>query len=67
MDAGLGPPDMDGRLVTVLATFALPAVLIGVTVWKFGSNPVALMACVTVMIAGGLYLLTYPEIAGTTA
>jgi len=58
---------MDGRTVTVLATFVLPAILIGVTVWRFSSNPLALMALMTVMIAGGIYLTTYPEIAGTSA
>jgi hypothetical protein len=56
---------MDGRLVTVLATLLLPAILIGVTVWQFASNPVALMALIVVMIAGGLYLLTYPETFGS--
>jgi len=54
-------------MVTVLATFALPAILIGVTVWRFSSNPLAIIALITVMIAGGIYLTTYPEIAGTSA
>jgi hypothetical protein len=56
---------MDGRLVTILATFLLPAILIGITIWRFSSNPIALIVLVVVMIAGGLYLTTYPEIAGT--
>jgi hypothetical protein len=58
---------MDGRVVTVLATFVLPAILIGVTVWHFSSNPLAIIALIVVMIAGGIYLTTYPEIAGTSA
>ncbi len=52
---------MDGRVFTVLAAFLLPAILIGITVWKFASNPLAILGLITVMIVGGFYLLTYRE------
>jgi hypothetical protein len=52
---------MDGRLVTVLLAFVLPAVLMGVTVAFFASNPVSIFVLLAVMVAGGLYLLTYTE------
>ncbi|HTT72647.1 MAG TPA: hypothetical protein VMG99_00645 [Thermoplasmata archaeon] len=52
---------MDGRLVTVLLTFLLPAVLIGVTVVWFASNPVSIFVLFSVMVGGGLYLLSYTE------
>ena len=57
--APLGP--MDGRLFTVIAFLVVPAILIGVTVGIFSSNPIAIMALIAVMIAGGFYLLTYRE------
>jgi hypothetical protein len=52
---------MDGRLLTVFIALVLPAVLIGVTIWQFSINPLAIMALVVVMIGGGFYLLTYSE------
>lgn len=52
---------MDGRYIVGGLTLLLPAVLIGVTVWRFASNPVAILALFATMIAGGLYLLTYSE------
>ena len=52
---------MDGRLITVLLTLVLPAVLIGVTIWKFSLNPLAILGLLTVMVGGALYLLTYSE------
>ena len=55
---------MDGRLLTVLLAVLLPAVLVGVTVWRFASNPVALLVLFGVMVTGGLYLLTYPDTFG---
>jgi len=57
--APLGP--MDGRLFTVIALLIAPAVLIGVTIAVFSSNPVAILTCIAVMIAGSFYLLTYRE------
>ena len=55
---------MDGRAVTVVATFLLPAVLIGITVWKFASNPLAILILISTMVAGAVYLLTYRESFG---
>jgi hypothetical protein len=52
---------MDGRLLTVLLLFVVPAALLGVTVVEFASNPVAVFALLGVMVAGGFYLLTYTE------
>jgi hypothetical protein len=50
---------MDGRIVAGAWTIALPAALIGVTIWKFASNPIALIACMLVMVLGALYLVSY--------
>jgi hypothetical protein len=52
---------MDGRVGALALTQLLPAVLIGVTIWQFGSNPVALLAELTVMVVGACYLLTYAD------
>jgi predicted branched-subunit amino acid permease len=58
---------MDGRIITLLLTFLLPAVLIAVTVWQFASNPISILVLLMVMIAGALYLLTYTETFGGPA
>ena len=52
---------MDGRHWTVLLTLVLPVLLIGVTAWKYASNPLAIVGLFTVMIGGALYLLTYND------
>jgi hypothetical protein len=52
---------MDGRLLVVLLAFVVPAALMGVTVVWFASNPISFLVLFGVMIAGGLYLLTYTE------
>lgn len=52
---------MDGRLLTVLLGFVLPGALMGLTVAFFASNPVSIFVLFGVMIAAGLYLLTYTE------
>jgi hypothetical protein len=52
---------MDGRFFTVLVLLILPAVLIGVTMVEFHSNPVAILGLIAVMIAGAFYLLSYTE------
>jgi hypothetical protein len=56
---------MDGRILTVLLTFVLPAILIGVTIWQFAANPLAILALILVIIGGALYLLTYTDSFGT--
>ncbi len=58
---------MDGRAVVLLLTELLPAVLIGVTIWRFSSNPLALLGLLAVMVTGALYLLTYTESFGAHA
>ena len=52
---------MDGRLTAALLTLLLPAVLIGVTILEFSSNPVAIFGLLAVMIAGAFYLISYTE------
>jgi hypothetical protein len=52
---------MDGRRFTVLALLLLPAALIGVTVFEFHSNPVAILGLLALMIVGAFYLLSYTE------
>jgi hypothetical protein len=42
-------------------TLALPGILLGVVVWKFAFNPLAILVLITVIIAGGLYLLSYAD------
>ena len=50
---------MDGRHYTVLFLLVLPAVLIGVTIWHFASNPLAIFALLAAMVVGAFYLLSY--------
>ncbi|HKS59840.1 MAG TPA: hypothetical protein VJS68_03580 [Thermoplasmata archaeon] len=52
---------MDGRWFVALLTVVLPAVLLGVTVWRFGTNPIAVLVLFGTMIAGAFYLLSYRE------
>ena len=52
---------MDGRVATALLTLLLPAILIGVTIAYFGSNPVSILVLLTIVIIGSLYMLSYPE------
>jgi hypothetical protein len=56
---------MDGRILTVLLTFVLPAILIGVTIWQFASNPLSILILLMVIIGGALYLLTYTDSFGS--
>ncbi|HZY91696.1 MAG TPA: hypothetical protein VFG07_02835 [Thermoplasmata archaeon] len=56
---------MDGRVAVLLLTQLLPAVLIGVTIWRYASNPLALLGLVAVMVVGAFYLLTYAESFGS--
>jgi hypothetical protein len=58
---------MDSRLLIVLLTFVLPAVLIAVTIWRFASNPLSILALVLVIIGGALYLLTYTDTFGSAS
>jgi hypothetical protein len=50
---------MDGRWVTVIALLIAPAVLMGVTVVYFASNPISILAEFGAMLAGGFYLVSY--------
>jgi len=55
---------MDGRWLTVILLEILPVVLIGVTVWKFASNPLSIFLLLATMVAGAFYLLTYTSSFG---
>ena len=52
---------MEGRLLTFLLLIALPAVLLGVTIAFFHSNPVSVVVLIGVMLVGGFYILSYTE------
>jgi hypothetical protein len=55
---------MDGRWFTVIFLEVLPLVLIGVTIWKFASNPLAIFVLLAAMVAGGFYLVSYTSAFG---
>jgi hypothetical protein len=55
---------MDGKLVTGIGLLLVPGALIGVTIAWFSSNPVSIFAMLALMVAGGIYLLTYRESFG---
>jgi hypothetical protein len=57
----LAPGSMDGRWLTVLLLFLVPAAGIAATIAWFHSNPVAILVAIAAMILGGLYLLTYTD------
>lgn len=52
---------MDGRWLTVILLFVLPAAGIAATFEWFHSNPVAIFVALGAMVLGALYLLTYTE------
>jgi hypothetical protein len=52
---------MDGRWVTALLLFVVPAVGIAATILWFSSNPIAILVALSAMILGAFYLLTYTE------
>jgi hypothetical protein len=55
---------MDGKLFVVIVFLAIPSALIGLTIWKFSSNPVSIFVLISLMIMGAIYLLTYKETFG---
>ncbi|MCL4308269.1 MAG: hypothetical protein M1606_00520 [Candidatus Thermoplasmatota archaeon] len=52
---------MDGRILTALLTILLPAVLIGVTIEFFSSNPLAILGLFVVIVGGTFWLLSYTD------
>lgn len=50
---------MDGRHYTVLFLLVLPAILIGLTIWRFASNPLSIFILLAVMLVGAFYLVSY--------
>ncbi len=58
---------MDGRHYTVLLLLVLPAVLMGVTVAFFSSNPLSIFVLLGVMLLGTFYLSSYTGSFGDRA
>ena len=52
---------MDGRIFVIGLTIVLPAILMGVTVAWYSTNPVSMLIMFVVMLLGALYLLSYPD------
>lgn len=52
---------MDGRAIVVGLTIVAPAVLMGVTVAWFSTNPFVMLLLFSTMLLGGLYLLSYGD------
>ncbi|MGC2288319.1 MAG: hypothetical protein WA688_00475 [Thermoplasmata archaeon] len=52
---------MDGRILVAGLTLILPAVLMGVTVAWFSTNPISMLILFSVMLLGSLYLLSYTD------
>jgi hypothetical protein len=52
---------MEGRILVALATVVLPAVLVGITIWRFAANPLSILGLLTVIMVGSIYLLSYNE------
>jgi hypothetical protein len=50
---------MDGRWVTVIGFLIVPTILIGLTVVEFATNPIAILILLAMMLAGGMYLVSY--------
>lgn len=50
-----------GKILAGLVGIVLPAVLLGVAIVFFSSNPLAVIGTITTMIGGGMYLLSYQE------
>jgi hypothetical protein len=50
-----------GKIEAALIGVGIPTVLLGVAIYFFASNPLAVIGCITAMIGAGMYLLTYQE------
>ncbi len=50
-----------GKVLAALVGIVVPAVLLGVAIIYFSSNPLAVIGTITTMIGGGMYLLSYQE------
>lgn len=50
-----------GKITAALVGVGIPAVLLGVAIAYFASNPLSVIATITWMIGGGIYLLSYQE------
>ncbi len=58
---------MDGRHYTVLLLLGLPALLIGITVVFFASNPLSIFVLLGFMLLGVFYLSSYTGSFGDRA
>ncbi len=61
MEDSLNATRMDGRILTALVTILLPAILIGVTIEFFSSNPLAILGLFVVIVGGTFWLLSYTD------
>lgn len=52
---------MDGRYIVVGLAILLPAVLMGVTVAWFSTNPLTMLVLFAVMLLGCVYLVSYSD------
>jgi hypothetical protein len=52
---------VDGRYLVVALTLVLPAALMAITVAWYSTNPVAMLVLFSVVLLGGLYLLSYGD------
>lgn len=50
-----------GKVLAALVGVGIPTVLLGAAILYFSENPLAVIGCLTAMIGGGLYLLTYQD------
>lgn len=57
---------MDGRVIVVGLTIVLPAILLGVTVAWFATNPLSVLVLFAVMLLGAIYLLSYTDTSSGT-
>jgi hypothetical protein len=58
---------VDGRLWVLLFAFVVPGVLLIVTVVRFASNPLAVLAIFAAMLLGALYYTTYVDSSADAA
>jgi hypothetical protein len=50
-----------GKALAAVLGIGIPMAVIGVDYVYFSSNPLTIVAALTVIMGGGLYLLTYQE------
>lgn len=61
LDIPPAPVSAIGKILAAVIGIGIPMAVIGVDYVYFSSNPLTLIACLTAIMGGGLYLLTYQE------